>query len=191
MVRHLIPAAHCCHPKEIDRPPFTTPRTLSVNTQLFSAAFLFLSSASRPTSTQADIARRTSRFVEHRHYLMRPRLSARIRGLAPEINDDNATVLGPIPVFWICRFRRALSDGLEPGGRHPHLLYEVVFDCFRTAIRQHGVVFVPARPVRVSFDQEELLILELVVERIPEIAQRLNRLRFEPGRGKFELYGVK
>jgi hypothetical protein len=133
----------------------------------------------------------TSRFVEHRHFLVRVRLSARIRGLAPEIDDDNATVLGAVRVFWICRFRKAPSDGLEPGGRHPHLPYEVVFDRFCTAIRQHGVVFAAARPVRVSFDQEELLILELVVERIPEIAQRLNRLRFEPGRGKFELYGFK
>ena len=91
-------------------------------------------------------------------------------------------------MFWIDRFGEAFPYGPEPVRRHPHVFDKVVFNRVGPALRKFIIVSPRPRLVGMPLDQELFLILEVLIERIAKVSERLNRFRFELRRSEFESY---
>src|SRR5712671_5665502 len=83
--------------------------------------------------------------------------------LSSDVDYHDAPVLRGVRVLRNDRVQRTSSYGLQPVGRHTHLPHQIVLHRLGPTIRQRSIVRSAADRVGVAFDQEEVLVLELLV----------------------------
>ena len=132
----------------------------------------------------------TSQTARSVGYLLEIRTSVAVNS-ASDIDDDDPPVLGRIGISGISWIGRPLSHYLQPCRGHSDLFYQIVFDGLRPPAGQDGIDLNATGGVRMSFDQEGLLIGELVVESVPQVAQGLRRFGRKLSRRELELYSIK